>query len=153
MSVRILIVGTGAMAHEHVGAFEAISGVKVVGGVDKDAARLSEFCNLHRISNSFSSVEEAIAWDEFDAASNVTSDLAHHSTTLPLLDARKHVLCEKPLATNFADAQEMADRAEGAGVANMVNLTYRRGGALIKEAELVREGAIGEVRHLEASYL
>ncbi len=153
MSIRILIVGTGMMAHHHTEAFEAMEDVEVVGGVDRDADTLSEFCRQHGLSQSFTSVEAAVAWGQFDAASNVTPDRVHHATTLPLLDARKHVLCEKPLATNHGDARDMVVRAEDAGVINMVNLTYRRSGALTTASELIRDGAIGEVRHFEASYL
>ena len=47
----------------------------------------------------------------------------------------------------------MADAAARAGVVNMVNLTYRKVPALIRAAEMVAAGEIGEVRHFEASYL
>jgi predicted dehydrogenase len=69
------------------------------------------------------------------------------------LAAGKHVLCEKPLATNAAHAAEMAAAAATAGVVNMVNLTYRNVPALQKAAQMVRDGAIGTIRHFEASYL
>lgn len=92
-------------------------------------------------------------WGAFDAVTNVTPDAAHHATTLPFLAAGKHVLCEKPLATNAADAAEMAGAAAQAGVVNMVNLSYRNVPALQQAARMVREGAIGTIRHFEASYL
>jgi predicted dehydrogenase len=98
-------------------------------------------------------VQEAIAWGEFDAVTNVTPDAAHYPTTLPFLAAGKHVLCEKPLATNAKDAEEMAAAAAKAGVVNMVNLSYRNVPALQKAAQMVRDGAIGTIRHFEASYL
>ena len=70
-----------------------------------------------------------------------------------MLAAGKHVLCEKPLAANHAHAAAMAAAAVKAGVVNMVNLTYRNGPALMHAAKMVADGAIGEVRHFEASYL
>jgi predicted dehydrogenase len=94
-----------------------------------------------------------LAWGEFDAVTNVTPDAVHYITTLPFLQARKHVMCEKPLATNYAHAAEMAQMAQMMGVVNMVNLTYRNVAALNEAARLVAEGQIGEVRHFEASYL
>jgi predicted dehydrogenase len=84
---------------------------------------------------------------------NVTPDAAHYATTLPFLAAGKHVLCEKPLATNAAHATEMATAAAKAGVVSMVNLTYRNVPALQQAARMVRDGAIGSIRHFEASYL
>jgi predicted dehydrogenase len=65
----------------------------------------------------------------------------------------KHVLCEKPLATRYPDALAMAEAAAEAGVVNMVNLSYRNVPALQAAARMVAEGAIGPVRHFEASYL
>ena len=151
--IRVLIVGTGGMASQHAEAYAAMDGVRVVAGVDTSADRLAVFCEKHGISRGFGTVFEAIAWGGFDAVSNVTPDAVHHVTTLPLLTAGKHVLCEKPLALSEADAREMAEAAKVAGVVNMVNLTYRNGAALIAAAKIVAEGQIGEVRHFEASYL
>lgn len=151
--LRILVVGTGGMARAHVEAYQKIPGVSVVAGVDTNAERLAAFRARHGIPKGFASVDAAVAWGAFDAASNVTPDPAHFPTTMPLLAAGKHVLCEKPLATNYADAAAMAEAAAKAGVVNMVNLTYRNVPALIHAARLIGEGAIGEVRHFEASYL
>lgn len=151
--VRLLIVGTGGMAAKHAEFFAAIPGVSLVAGVDPRAPELAAFCATHAIPRAFASVAEALEWGGFDAATNVTPDPVHFPTTMPLLAAGKHVLCEKPLATSEADAEAMAAAAARAGVVNMVNLSYRNVAALQKAAAMVRAGAIGRVRHLEASYL
>lgn len=151
--VRLLILGTGGMAKNHAEAFAAIPGVTLVAGIDTRAEPLAAFQKAHDIPHGFASVQDAIAWGEFDAVSNVTPDAAHYPTTLPFLAAGKHVLCEKPLATNAKDAEEMTAAAAKAGVVNMVNLSYRNVPALQKAAQMVRDGAIGTIRHFEASYL
>ena len=151
--VRILILGTGGMANNHAEKFAEIEGVSLVAGVDTRPGPLADFCARHHIPNGFASVDEALAWGEFDAVTNVTPDAAHYPTTLPFLKAGKHVLCEKPLATNEADASAMVAAAKAAGVVNMVNLSYRNVAALQQAAKMVRDGAIGNVRHFEASYL
>jgi predicted dehydrogenase len=151
--VRVLIVGTGGMANAHAEAYARIPGVAVVAGVDTNPGRRAEFLARHRVETGFASVEEALDWGQFDAVSNVTPDAVHHATTLPLLAAGKHVLCEKPLAANYPHAAEMAEAAARAGVVNMVNLTYRNVAALIQAAAMVADGKIGEVRHFEAAYL
>lgn len=150
---RLLILGTGGMARQHAEAFKQIDGVDVVAGVDSRPDVLAEFCDEFEIEHRFESLDDAIAWGQFDAASNVTPDGVHHKTTMAFLAAQKHVLCEKPLATNEADANEMAQKASETGVVNMVNLSYREVPALQKAAEMVAEGLIGTVRHFEASYL
>jgi predicted dehydrogenase len=151
--VRILIIGTGGMANNHATEFNKIEGVKVVAGVDTRPEQLQAFCSRHDIADGFATLGEAIAWGQFDAVTNVTPDAAHYPTTMPVLKAGKHILCEKPLATNEAHAEEMAAAAKAAGVVNMVNLSYRNVAALQQAAKMVRDGAIGEVRHFEASYL
>ncbi|MEP3045576.1 MAG: Gfo/Idh/MocA family oxidoreductase [Roseibium sp.] len=151
--VRILILGTGSMARSHVEAYQSFPDVEVVAGVDQRADVLKDFCDSFSIPNRFSSLDEAIDWDGFDAVSNVTPDAAHYSTTIQLLAAGKHVLCEKPLATNAEDAIAMAKDARVRGCVCMVNLTYRNVSALQKAAALVQDGVIGNLRHFEASYL
>ena len=151
--VRVLILGTGGMANSHAEAYVAMPGVSLVAGIDTNAERLAAFNAKHGIANGFASVAEALAWGQFDAVSNVTPDPAHYPTTMPMLAAGKHVLCEKPLATNFPHAAEMAAAAKTAAVVNMVNLTYRNGPAVMHAAQMVADGAIGAVRHFEASYL
>ncbi len=89
----------------------------------------------------------------FDAAVNSTPDGAHKATSLQLIAAGKPVFCEKPLAVNHADALEMTEAAESAGLVNMVNLTYRNAHAIQMARRMVEEGRIGTIRHFEASYL
>ena len=153
MSPRIAIIGTGAMAHAHARAFGKIEGVELAAAVDMNPDALEPFCKAYNIPHAFNSVEDAVAFGGFDAATVVTPDAFHHSCTMPLLAAGKHVLCEKPLATNLADAEQMREAANAAGVINMVNFTYRRCGALAKAAQMVRDGEIGDIRHFDASYL
>lgn len=151
--MRLLVVGTGGMANTHARYFAAIDGVELVGAVDVDPSRAKAFADQHGIANVFTSLEDAIAWNGFDAATNVTPDRAHHPTTLALLAAGKHVMCEKPLAENHAKADEMARAAEASGLVTMVNLTYRNVAPLQKARAMVLAGEIGRVRHVEASYL
>ena len=151
--VRLLILGTGGMANNHANEFAKIPGVSLVAGIDTRAPQLEAFRDKHKIPHGFTSIGDAIAWGEFDAVTNVTPDAAHYVTTMPVLAAGKHILCEKPLATREAQADEMAAAAKKAGVINMVNLSYRNGAALQEAAKMVRDGAIGEIRHFEASYL
>lgn len=151
--MRLLVLGTGGMANTHAQHFAAIDGVELVGAVDVDPSRAKAFADTHGIPHVFTSLEEAIAWGDFDAATNVTPDRAHHPTTLALLAAGKHVMCEKPLAENYAKADEMARAAEASSLVTMVNLTYRNVAPLQKARDMVLAGEIGRVRHVEASYL
>ncbi|MBK8086105.1 MAG: Gfo/Idh/MocA family oxidoreductase [Devosia sp.] len=151
--MRLLILGAGRMANSHAKAFATIDGVEMVGAVDTDPAALAGFCDTYGIPRRFASLEAALAWGEFDAVDNITPDSIHHPTTLAALRAGKHVFCEKPLAISHDKAMEMVEAAEAAGLVNMVNLTYRNVAELHKARELIAAGTIGEVKHIEASYL
>jgi predicted dehydrogenase len=63
------------------------------------------------------------------------------------------VLCEKPLATTLADARRMRDAARARGVVTHVNFSYRNAPCAQAAAALIRDGGIGRVLHVEASYL
>ena len=141
------------MGTHHAAAFSAIKGVEIVGAVDLRADVLETFCTKHNINKQFATLDDALAWNSFDAACVVTPDNAHHTPTLQLLEAGKHVLCEKPLAPNHTQAAEMATAADQADVVTMVNLTYRRSAALQKAHELVAAGQLGQIKHVEAAYL
>ncbi|MGG7578654.1 Gfo/Idh/MocA family protein [Rhizobium sp. Nf11,1] len=151
--MRLLVLGTGVMAKSQLTHFSKIDGVTVVGAVDTDPDRLSAFADKFNIEKRFHSLDEAIAWGEFDAATNITPDRIHHPTTMALIAAGKHVLCEKPLAEHYPKALEMTEAAEKAGVINMVNLTYRNVAPLQRAREMVLSGELGTIKHVEASYL
>ncbi|MGO7557779.1 Gfo/Idh/MocA family oxidoreductase, partial [Rhizobium johnstonii] len=78
------------------------------------------FADKFNIEKRFLSLEGAIAWGEFYAATNVTPDRIHHPTPMALIAAGKHVFCAKPLAENYAKALEMTEEADKAGVISMV---------------------------------
>lgn len=151
--MRLLILGTGSMAAHHAKAFAAIEGVELVACADVDIERARAFANSHGISKAYPTIGAALDDEAFDAVTNVTPDAVHHPTTMRALAAGLHVFCEKPLATTFADADEMARTAAARGVVNGVNLTYRNVAALQSAAAVVSAGRLGELRHFEASYL
>jgi predicted dehydrogenase len=150
---RLLILGTGAIAHKHAEQFALIPGCTLAAAVDTNPERARDFAATHDIPNAFGSLTEAIAWGGFDAAVNSTPDPAHRPTTLELIAAGKPVFCEKPLALSHADALEMTEAAEAAGLVNMVNFTYRNAAAIQTARRMIEAGDIGAVRHLQASYL
>jgi predicted dehydrogenase len=150
---RLLFVGTGAMARLHAERFAMMPGCALAAAVDRTPERARDFAAAFGIPCAFDSLSEAIAWGEFDAAVNATPDGAHKATTLELVAAGKPVFCEKPLAPNHADALAMTEAAERAGVINMVNFTYRNAAAIQTARHMVETGEIGEVRHVQASYL
>jgi predicted dehydrogenase len=151
--VRLAIIGTGGMAHTHVRFFRAISGCTIVAAADIDRKRVEAFGAEHGIPAAYTSVAELLARTDCDAVSIVAPDAMHAPLALQCLRAGKHVLCEKPLAVNYADTRRMLAAARRAGVVHMVNFSYRNWPCLHAVADLVRRGGLGDLRHVEASYL
>ncbi len=94
--------------------------------------------------------------DDVDLVDVCTPGDSHAEIAIAALQAGKHVLCEKPLATSVAEGEAMAaaaERAAGAGVRAMVGFNYRRVPALAFARQLIAEGRLGETRHVRAAYL
>ena len=152
-TVRVAIIGTGRMGDYHAQRLQKVKNCRVVAAMDVDHNRAEAFCKKHNIPVPYSTVEELLRQDEIDAVSNVTPDAFHAPLSIQCLKAGKHVLCEKPLALSHPDALRMVNAARKAGVINMVNFSYRDWPCIQAVAALVRRGDLGEMRHVEASYL
>ena len=154
-TVKLGIIGTGNMGNKHARSFRAIRGVKLTACYDLNVQQAHEFAHKHRIPCVASSVTELI--ERTDAVSVVTPDATHSKISLQVLDAGKHLLCEKPLATTLADARKVArkavDEQELQGTVHMVNFSYRDSSAVQESIKLVQRGDLGQIRYLEGSYL
>ena len=102
--IRLAIVGTGNMANTHANEFNKIEGVKIVAACDISKKNVEEFAGKYKIKKTFLCVNDLLNYGDFDAVANVTPDRFHFETSVPFIDAGKHVLCEKPLAENYPDS-------------------------------------------------
>ena len=153
--VRVAILGTGGMANRHVEMFKLIPGVEIIAGCDVDRTRVEAFCAKHGIpaSGAYTDFAQLLRECLCDAVSNVTPDAFHAPLSIQALKAGKHVLCEKPLGLNHAETTRMVAAAKKAGVVAMVNFSYRDWSAIQDITARVQAGELGELRHVEASYL
>ncbi len=151
--LRLGVIGTGGMALMHAREFGKDPRVKLVAGCDLDPIRVAAYTKQHGIEHSFCDPAELLARDDVDAVTIVTPDSTHCALAIQALEAGKHVLCEKPLATNHADAVRMAEAARKAGTVNMVNFSYRNSSAIHRAAAMVAAGELGDIYHVEAHYL
>ena len=91
--------------------------------------------------------------DDIDLVDICTPNNSHHEIALAAAQAGKIIACEKPLAMNAGEGQEMTDAVEKAGKPNMVWFNYRRVPAIALAKKIVDEGRIGRVFHYRAKYL
>ena len=151
--INLGIIGTGLMGHSHAEDFSELEGCALTAVCDVDLERAQTLADAFDIPGVYTEVDALLADDTVDAVVVATPDALHAPIALKAAAARKHILCEKPLALNHAEAAQMTEAAREAGVINMVNFSYRRAPALQKARTLVAEGAIGQLRHFEAHYL
>jgi predicted dehydrogenase len=90
--------------------------------------------------------------ERVDVFDNVASDPAHLEPTLAAIHAGKHVVCEKPLASNATDALRLYEAAARAGVKHLVCFNYRFFPAVRLAWELVHDGEIGHLHQARFRY-
>ena len=94
-----------------------------------------------------------IARDDIDQIDICTPNSTHKEIVLAVAAAGKSVICEKPLAMNVQEAEEMCRAVEKAGVPNLVCFNYRSVPAISLAKQLIDEGRIGRPFHYRATYL
>lgn len=151
--IQIAIIGTGMMGKVHAACFNSVRGCKVSACCDIDLKKSREFAREFDIPNYYGAVDDLLEREELNAVSIVTPNDTHHELAMKCLEKGIPVFCEKPLAQNYNLAEELADYADEVKVLNVVNLIHRGSPELQKASELVKEGAVGRVLHVEASYL
>lgn len=151
--IRLAIIGTGGMAHAQVRNFKNAGGAELVCCCDIDPERSKAFAQQHGFARSYSDAAKMFSVEKLDAVSIVTPNNSHCELTLAALKHKLHVMCEKPMAMNTAEAWRMLQAARKAGTINMINFSYRQSSALHKARQLVKDGKLGKLTHVEASYL
>jgi predicted dehydrogenase len=124
----------------------------VVAVAARDAQRAQRFAKKHSIPKTHSSYEALIADPEIEAVYNPLPNSHHLKWTIKALEAGKHVLCEKPLASNAGDARTMADAAAASGRVLMEAFHWRYHPLAARIREIIDSGELGRIRHLEAHF-
>jgi predicted dehydrogenase len=144
-SVGVVVVGTGFGCLTHVPALRA-AGFDVVGLVGRDPERTAGRARRFAIPHAFTSLDDALGLPGVDAVTIATPPATHAALTLRALDAQKHVLCEKPLARDAAEAATMLTAARRAGLVHLVGAEFRWATGQRLAARVIAEGVIGEPR-------
>lgn len=96
---------------------------------------------------------ELLKRDDIDAVDICTPNNLHKTIAIEAAKAGKMILCEKPLAMNAGEGEEMCVAVETAGVANMVWYNYRRVPAVSLAKQIVDSGKLGQIFHYRANFL
>jgi predicted dehydrogenase len=150
--LRIGILGTANIARSFVQGVSVSKHVTVGAIASRDAVKARSFAQECGIARHFGSYEELLADREIDAVYVPLPNSLHAEWSIRAARAGKHVLCEKPLCATAEEARAMFDAAHRHGVHLVEGYPYRAQPQTLKLAELLRAGAIGEVRLIQASF-
>ncbi|MEW9051563.1 MAG: Gfo/Idh/MocA family oxidoreductase [Neobacillus sp.] len=147
--LHIGIIGLGAIGQRLIKQFTVHSQVKVTAVCDQLESLAKETANRIGEVQAFTDYKYLIESPQVDLVYVAVPPKYHHQIVIEVLKAKKHVLCEKPLANSLEEAKEMADAAERAGVIHAMNFPLNYGQAAAKFAELIRENYTGKLRRLQ----
>jgi predicted dehydrogenase len=148
-----LVVGTGFGCRVHIPALRA-AGFDVAGLVGTDRDRTSRRAEAHGVSRCFTDLGKAIRETGAAAVTIATPPHTHAGLAIEAVSRGCHVLCEKPLADDAAEAQVMLLAAENAGVTHLVGNEFRWQPERALVGRAIAQGMIGTPRLLTlVSYL
>ena len=148
---RVAVVGCGYWGSKHVRVMHATEDVAEVALVDGREDRLQSLARNFKTAPSYADLRSALP--HVDAVVVATPPSTHVPIALEAIEAGKHVLVEKPLATTYSGATRLIDAAAKAGVVLMVGHTFEYNPAVRKLRELVRSQELGELYYLDSARL
>lgn len=131
----------------------SFAGNKLIGVVSRTQARADDFAKRFGAQHAYTSYDDLLRNPEVTVVSIHTPNALHAEQAIAAARAGKHVFCDKPMATNVADAERIVRECDKAGVKLGVNFHNRHMPCFIETRRIVQSGEIGEVLmvQLEAS--
>src|SRR5215212_2375256 len=148
--IRWGIVGPGRIAESLVKDFPVVDGARPVAVASRSLERAQAFADRHRIERAHGSYADIVADPDVDVLYVATPHPQHHAIALAALRAGKALLVEKSFTATAAGAVEVVNLARETGVFVMEAMWTRFQPAVVAVRELIADGAIGEVRSVQA---
>jgi predicted dehydrogenase len=159
-SIGVAVIGAGMAGRAHASGYRSapavfgagLPGVRLVAIADAYEPFAADTARRYGYQRAETSWEAIAAAPDIDAVSVVVANRLHREIVCALLDAGKHVLCEKPLAPSVPDGQAMVDRAARAGRVAAVGFTFRRSPAISAIRQQITAGGLGPPVHFSGRY-
>lgn len=148
----VAIVGTGMIGAVHRRA-ALLAGADVRGVVGSSPGRGKEVAQAWDIPRAYRDIEEALADPQVQVVHVCTPNHLHRAMAQAALEAGKHVICEKPLATTLEDAKALAALAASTGRVATVPFVYRYHPVVREARARIAQGELGPLRLIHGSYL
>lgn len=150
--IRFGIVGTGTIAHRFAQAMKNVQCAELVAVASRTKENAEKFGDEFDIPVRFDSYEKMAESDVIDAAYIAVPHSGHIHCSCLMMNNGKHVLCEKPMAVNTDEAEEMFLCAERNNVLLMEAMWARLVPGTIKMLELVQSGVLGDILGVEGKF-
>ncbi|MGE5608442.1 MAG: Gfo/Idh/MocA family protein [Bacillota bacterium] len=157
--INVALIGTGFMGRSHSNAWGQVTRffnppikpvMHTVFGLPQEHPESMAKWGWQHFSTDW---QKTVASPDIDLVDIVTPNFMHEPPAKAAIAAGKHVSCEKPIAATLGEARAMAEAAKKAGVKSFAWFVYRRCPAVAFAQKLVKQGAIGDIRHVRAYYL
>ena len=159
--INVGVIGCGFMGRTHSNAYLQVNHffprehkpvLKACCARPEEKDKLEKFAKAWGYESMELDWKKLIARPDIDLIDVCVPNVLHHDIVIAAAEAGKMVVCEKPLAMNAKEAEEMVAAVEKAGVANMVSFNYRRVPAISLAKQIINEGRIGRPFHYRATY-
>jgi predicted dehydrogenase len=148
--VRVAVVGCGYWGPNLIRNLVSCPATQVAAVCDRDAARLQRARELAPCARALTDFDAVLADDAVEAVAIATPPRTHGPLGKAALQAGKHVLIEKPMATSLAQAEELLALAEAAGRTLLIDHTFLYSPAIRKVKELIDAGELGDVYYIDS---
>ncbi|MEX2141251.1 MAG: Gfo/Idh/MocA family oxidoreductase [Pirellulales bacterium] len=158
--LNLAMIGYGFMGRAHSNAYQTVNHffdldyqpvLKAI--CARDEAKAKVFADKWGYESVETEWKKLLARKDIDAVDICVPNNLHKEIAIAAAQAGKIILCEKPLAMNAAEGEEMCQAVEKAGVANTVWYNYRRVPAVTFAKQLIDEGRLGRIFHYRANFL
>lgn len=151
--VRIGILGAAAIVPSALtNPARSVHAVQILAIAARDPKRAYTFAKKHSIPRIHQTYTALLADQDIDAIYNPLPNSLHAEWTIRALKAGKHVLCEKPFASNMQEAEEMAKVARETRLILSEAFAYRYHPLTAKVKEIIASGEIGTIQHIDAQF-
>ena len=151
--IRIGVLGAAAIVPEALTRpARSVPEAQILAIAARDPKRAEAFARKHHIPRVHQTYKDLLADPEIDAIYNPLPNSLHAEWTIRALQAGKHVLCEKPFASNAEEAEEMATVARETGLVLSEAFAYRYHPLTARVKDIISSGELGKVQHIEAQF-
>ena len=151
--VGVAVVGTGFGQKIHIPGFGHHPRTEVVAVYNRDLNKAKEIADANQIYYAYSDLDRILALPEVDAVSISTPPFLHYEMAKKVLQAKKHLLLEKPMAMNAVQVKELYHLAQAQGVVAIADFEFRYVPAWQLLAEHLEDDYVGKKRLIKIDWL